>query len=171
MSESKIEVKIGEFSFSGQGSEAWLTEKLEEIIDKAEALVQLSAKLSKPSAPVNQNAPSNVSQPSLKSFSPSEQLSTNTIGARFGAKTCKELALCAIVHLHFFQNKESFSYDEIRNEMKTAKSFYKTSMSGSNLTSAIDGLVKDKKINECGSKQYALCASVVPELQAQIAAS
>ena len=49
MSESKIEIKIGEVKFSGEGEPAWLSEQLDKILEKAEDLIALAP--SKPSAP------------------------------------------------------------------------------------------------------------------------
>ena len=46
MSEAKIEIKIGEITFSGEGGQEWLSEQLDKIIDKAEVLISLA-----PSAP------------------------------------------------------------------------------------------------------------------------
>ncbi len=171
MSESKIEIKIGEFSFSGMGSEEWLAKRLDQIMERAESLINLGASFDKHIEPsANQNCQEGIGE-QPKTEAPLAQLSTNTIASRFQAKTCKDLAFCAILHLHFFLHKQSFSYDEIRSEMKTAKSFYKTSMKGGNFQAALDGLVKDRKINECGSKQYALCAPVISEMEAQLAAA
>jgi hypothetical protein len=34
MSEAKIEIKVGEVSFSGEGTEKWLSEQLEKLIEK-----------------------------------------------------------------------------------------------------------------------------------------
>ena len=177
MSESKIELKIGSFSFSGTGSEEWLSEKLNQIIDSAENLASISNETQPAQSNVaNQNAnlgqyveSSSLSHAS--NVSSLEKLSTNTIATRFSSKTCKELALCAAVHLHFFQNKDTFSYDDIRLEMKTAKSFYKQTMKGSNLQAAIDGLVKDKTLNECSPKTYAFCANATSELEARLVAA
>ena len=98
-------------------------------------------------------------------------LSTNTIATRISAKSCSNVALAAIMNLHFVQTKETFSYKDILDEMKKAHSFYKPSMKGSNLKNALDTLVKDKKINECGSKVYALHSSVISDLEAQLAAA
>ncbi|OEY65997.1 hypothetical protein [Marinobacter sp. X15-166B] len=42
MSEAKIEIKIGEIIFSGEGDQNWLSEQLDKIMDKAEDLVALA---------------------------------------------------------------------------------------------------------------------------------
>lgn len=47
MSEAKIEVKIGEFSFSGSGDQNWLTHQLDKILEKAADMKQLAQSFSK----------------------------------------------------------------------------------------------------------------------------
>jgi hypothetical protein len=42
MSDAKIEVKVGEISFHGEGSQEWLEKQLDKIIGKAETLIKLS---------------------------------------------------------------------------------------------------------------------------------
>lgn len=42
MSEAKIEIKIGEITFSGEGGSSWLSEQLDKILDRAEHLVSLA---------------------------------------------------------------------------------------------------------------------------------
>lgn len=57
MSISKIEVKIGEFSFSGEGNEDWLSGQLDKILDKAETLIALApAQNTAPPQPSHQPA-------------------------------------------------------------------------------------------------------------------
>jgi hypothetical protein len=42
MSDAKIEIKIGEIVFSGEGESAWLTEQLDKILDRAGDLIALT---------------------------------------------------------------------------------------------------------------------------------
>lgn len=55
MSNTSIEVKIGEFSFSGTGSEQWLSKELDKILSKAAELVKLNQNLGNKNSAVNQN--------------------------------------------------------------------------------------------------------------------
>lgn len=41
MSESKIEIKIGQITFSGQGEPEWVAKQLDKILSQAEKLIQL----------------------------------------------------------------------------------------------------------------------------------
>ncbi|MEL4280286.1 MULTISPECIES: hypothetical protein [Shewanella] len=42
MSEAKIEIKIGEITFSGEGESSWLSDQLDKIMDRAEELMALA---------------------------------------------------------------------------------------------------------------------------------
>lgn len=42
MSESKIEIKIGQISFAGQGDQDWVAKQLDKILAQAEKLIQLA---------------------------------------------------------------------------------------------------------------------------------
>ncbi len=42
MSESKIEIKIGQITFSGQGEQDWIAKQLDKILAQAEKLIQLA---------------------------------------------------------------------------------------------------------------------------------
>lgn len=57
MTEAKIEVQIGEFSFSGAGDQQWLSKELDKILSKSSELIKLNKELSQSKPPaVNQNA-------------------------------------------------------------------------------------------------------------------
>lgn len=49
MNPAKIEIKMGEFSFCGEGEQQWLSEELAKILEKAEKIIELSDGLAKPS--------------------------------------------------------------------------------------------------------------------------
>jgi len=48
MSDAKIEIKIGEIVFSGEGEPVWLTEQLDKILDRAGDLIALAPQASPP---------------------------------------------------------------------------------------------------------------------------
>ena len=49
MSEAKIEIKIGEITFSGEGESSWLSEQLDKVMDRAEELMALAPQPVSPS--------------------------------------------------------------------------------------------------------------------------
>ncbi len=72
MSESKIEIKIGEVQFSGEGDKEWLAEQLDKILAQAKELVELS-----PSQPSPSQAPAATHQPA--DFSKNSSISNQTL--------------------------------------------------------------------------------------------
>jgi len=48
MAEAKIEITIGQITFSGEGEPSWLTEQLDKILDRAEKLLSLAPAPSMP---------------------------------------------------------------------------------------------------------------------------
>lgn len=48
MSEAKIEIRIGDVSFSGEGEPSWLSEQLDKILDRAEQLIAISPVVNTP---------------------------------------------------------------------------------------------------------------------------
>lgn len=65
MSEAKIEIKIGEIAFSGEGESSWLSDQLDKIMDRAEELMALAPVQAPPSteAPAtNLHKPADLSE-------------------------------------------------------------------------------------------------------------
>lgn len=61
MSEAKIEIKIGEIRFSGEGDQDWLSDQLDKIIDKAEALMEIAPPAAPPANPTGAHQPADFS--------------------------------------------------------------------------------------------------------------
>ncbi|TFH86898.1 hypothetical protein EQG41_08560 [Billgrantia azerbaijanica] len=57
MAESKIEVKLGEISFSGEGDPSWLAGQLDKVLDRAEALMALTPAAGCPASSTSNDAP------------------------------------------------------------------------------------------------------------------
>lgn len=64
MGESKIEIKIGEVKFSGEGDKEWLSEQLDKILDKAESLIKLAPSVTPPDNPGAGHQPADFSNSS-----------------------------------------------------------------------------------------------------------
>lgn len=52
MENAKVKIKVGKIEFSGEGSQKWLSEQLDKILDKADKLIKISNQL-KQEAPNN----------------------------------------------------------------------------------------------------------------------
>lgn len=61
MSESKIEINIGDIKFSGEGDKEWLSEQLDKILDKAETLIKLAPPANAPVNPESSHQPADFS--------------------------------------------------------------------------------------------------------------
>ena len=94
--------------------------------------------------------------------------SVSSIASIMKVKSGPELVMAASAYLTFSQGKESFSRQEIHEEMKRAKGHYKKGMS-SNLVSNIASLVKNRRLNEGADGSYALAADEKSELTNLIA--
>ena len=94
-------------------------------------------------------------------------LSTESIASRLQVKTGPELALAASIRLNLVKGKEEFSRQDILDEMRSAKAYYKKSM-GSNMISYVAGLVKNQSLNEISSGIYALNAGKKVEMEKKL---
>jgi hypothetical protein len=61
MSVSKIEVKIGDFSFSGEGDEKWLDSQLDKILEKASMIIALNPPVISTTNQSEQHQPADLS--------------------------------------------------------------------------------------------------------------
>ena len=52
MSDAKIEIKLGDIQFSGEGNQDWVAEQLDKILSKAEDLVKFAPPPTAPGTPV-----------------------------------------------------------------------------------------------------------------------
>ena len=62
MTQAKVAVSIGGLSFEGEGSEEWLTEQLDKILDRAEDIADMAPKLLPPPANVDSNGQDTTGQ-------------------------------------------------------------------------------------------------------------
>jgi hypothetical protein len=95
------------------------------------------------------------------------QLSTGSIASKLGCDSGTELALAAAAHLTLVRNVEVFSRKVLYEEMKTAKSYFKSNYS-KNLSKIIKTLMKTE-INEPSTGNYALTAKSREELRSKLA--
>lgn len=84
MSNSKFELRIGDFSFSGEGEQEWLSKELDKVLEKSHALSEISAKLTKssslmtvPDTPTNFVEGNEISKKPLATFLKEKGATTN----------------------------------------------------------------------------------------------
>ena len=149
---TRIRFKINELEIECEGQEIFLINELPNIC----------ATLTNHFKDFDFRSPYNSDLPKRENVSLSEinsviDRSVSSIASTMKAKTGPELIMAAAAYLTFAKRKETFSRQEVHEEMKTAKSHYKKSM-GSNLASNIANLVKNRRLNESANGEYALVA-------------
>lgn len=73
MSESKIEIKIGEIKFSGEGEQEWLSKQLDKILEKSEDLIKLAP------AVANSKNQNHTIEHQVADFSNSSEISSQSL--------------------------------------------------------------------------------------------
>jgi hypothetical protein len=94
--------------------------------------------------------------------------STNTIAAHLNANSGPELVIAAAAHLAHVKKKDTFTRQEIHDEMKGATTYYKANMS-TNLTKSLNTLVKNKRLNQVTKGMFALSATEKKALEGKLA--
>lgn len=81
--------------------------------------------------------------------------STDTIATALGAKSGSDVVMAAAGHLHFAQNKQKFTRQELISEMKSAPAYFKDTYIN-NLSTYLMGLTKADRLRLVSSNTYAL---------------
>ena len=157
---SKIKIKMGAIEIEYEGSEQFLKDELPELLSAVSNLYKASAPLI--------DASNVVTGTEVGSDKSSEIVgTTGTLAAELGGGTGPDLAMSAAARLTFVLKKDKYSRNEILEEMKSASAYYKTSYS-SNLTSILNGLIKNKKLMEPAKDTYSLSADSRKSLEAKL---
>jgi hypothetical protein len=90
-------------------------------------------------------------------------LTASTAATKLGSKSGPALAIASGFVLHR-KGKDSFTRNELTQEMKSAKSYYKDSFQ-KNLTNSLDTLVKQGKFLHQGGENYALSVSCKADVE------
>ncbi len=159
----KIRLKIGEVEIEYEGNKTYLEQELVQLMEK---VASCSNKLVNGIlADQPKFATKGDDTPSGK---PVVQMTVDTIAARLDAKTAADVTMAAIAYLALVEGRAQFSRSELLSCMKTAKNYYKLSMS-KNLSGTISRLLKAKRINEITNGSYALPAAEKKVLEKKLA--
>src|ERR1700761_2969930 len=140
MKDSKIQIKVGNVEFSGEGEQDWLSDQLDKFLDQIPKFI-----MGEIDKPINKdNIKSDPTSIAVRSIT---NLSIINIAGKLNCKSGSDLALAAAAFLHFIENKTAFSRDELSSTMKKALGFYKESMM-KNLTVTLTGLEKNGIFNK-----------------------
>lgn len=168
MTTSKIKIKLGAIEVEYEGSETFLKEELPQLLS---AVSDLYAK-SRPTLEVpssSQNTFANAATISSANAGNISKLeaTTGSIAAKLGCKSGPELVMAAAARLTFVLKTATFARQKIIDEMKTASAYYKSTYV-SNLSSSLNNLVKDGKLNEPSHGNYALTATSLKDLEQRL---
>ena len=159
--ELNFELKVGNVEIRFGGSEKMFDSKIEPIVKD---LIQFG-KTSTAEIRVNEVERS-VASAGGKSSLPT--MTVKSVAAKFGAASGSELLYAAVASLATLKKKETFTRQELNDEMKQATGFYKTSYS-SNLSNYIDTLCKEGTIIETSKDTYAAQAAALANMEQRLA--
>lgn len=164
---SKLRIKLGQVEFEYEGEAEFSQESIKDLFSHMESLFSTAIARGLEPAP---SPPGDFGENSSASGAgdPPVNLHPNTIATRLGVSSGPDLALAAAAYLQISLGKPSFSRKELLEEMKSATTYYKQTMS-SNLTSTIETHIKTKKFNQIGQNVYSLHATELHSLREKIA--
>ena len=152
----KLKLKIGTAEIDYEGNEAFLIDHVFRVFERA-----LSAN------PISDEPDTKPPASEGDSRGEIHHLATNSIASILNVDSGPELIVAAAAHLDLVQGKESFSRSDLRQEMRNATRFFKSSYT-SNLSSYIGNLVKSEQLHEIGQETYALPEGKRQSLKAQL---
>ena len=168
MTTSKIKIKLGAIEVEYEGSETFLKEELPQLLSAVSVLYAKSrATLVPPSSSQNTSANSLTGPNTNAGNRPKLEATTGSIAAKLGCKSGSELIMAAAARLTFALQSATFPRQKIVDEMKTASAYYKETYQ-KNLTTYLNNLVKDGKLNEPSQGNYALTASSLKDLEQRL---
>lgn len=156
----KVRLKFGQSELDYEGPLSFLQNDFSVFMKEMADFCKNHSTTMDADSPISSEETSKQAPNKSKEFN----LSTESIASRIQVKTGPELALAASIRLNLVKGEEEFSRQDILEEMRSAKAYYKKSM-GSNLISHITGLVKNQSLNEISSGIYALSAAKRAEME------
>ena len=163
MNNSKIQIKVGNVEFSGEGDPKWLSGELDKILKSIPTLTKVI------SVPIQPPAPSagSISVSNSSDDGSSLNLSVANIASKLGSSTGPGLVIAAACYLRLVENKNTFSRESILKAMKSATGYYKTNYRA-NLTKILERLIKNDTLNETSNNVYSLTNVKEKELRVQL---
>jgi hypothetical protein len=164
---SKLRIKLGQVEFEYEGEAEFSQESIKDLFSHMEALFSTAIARGLEPTP-SPTGDGGENGPSSGAGDPAINLHPNTIASRLGVSSGPDLALAAAAYLQLSLGKPSFTRKELLDEMKSATTYYKQTMSG-NLTSIIETHIKASKFNQIGQNVYSLHATELQSLREKLA--
>jgi len=143
---AKIRLKVGSIELECEGEEGFLKEEVPRLLKVAE---NLRAEQN------DDDIPKNGKRGLVAVGKDGQQLSTSLIAGKLNCRKGTELIEAAAFFLVGVKQKESFTRDELINEMRAAKAFFKRSYV-SNLSNYLKTLAASQRLNELGGDIFSM---------------
>jgi hypothetical protein len=163
---TKLRVRLGAAEIEYEGGTQFLKDEVMPTVGKILSMVQDRADLQRPLPAITQVDGVPVIVP--PSAAGQSGHSTNTIATLIQAKTGGDLVIAAAARLILVEGKESATRAELLDEMRSAKTFYKTTMNN-NLTKTLKHLAKEDRLRLVGNNMYALSQKERQTLEQKLA--
>lgn len=160
---SKIRIKMGQIEVEYEGSDSFLKQELKELLG---AVSKLHSESNCDAAVGGEDDLKRKSA----SVGKTPILTTGAIAAKLNVRTGngKGLVTAAAAHLTLVKRQETFSRQELLAAAKTAKQYFKTSITN-NLSSTLASMVRDDLLVESEADVFALSAKKLADLETALA--
>jgi hypothetical protein len=155
--DTRIRLKMGDIEVEYEGSEEFLKTELINFVSEVANLHQKTG-LQTDSTMTSGTATDVPLAP------PTFMGTTSTIADKLGSRSGSGLLIASAAHLTLVKGSQSFSRQELLEEMKTAKGYYKKTFSN-NLSRYLQTVVKNGDLIETGKDAYSLSANKRKELE------
>jgi hypothetical protein len=165
---TKLKIKMGQIEFEYEGDAAYDNEAVKDLFSHIESLAGAAPPCTFDALPpLNdpENGDGGADVPAGIA-----NLSVQTVAARLGGKSARDVALAAAAHLQVCQGRKSFTRKELLTDMQQAHGYYNQAMSG-NLSTTLKRLVAGKLLMTMTGDQMSLSANELERLKAKIAQS
>lgn len=165
---SKLRIKMGTVEFEYEGDAVFDAETIKDLLTHLESVAcvaqQENQDAAPPAAPDQSGAPEGA--PQTPQGASGQHITT--IVAKLSAKTLSELIIASAAHLQIAQGKQTYTRQELHDDMKGAVGTYKTGM-GTNLSKTLVALVKASKLVQATNSTYSLPADQLASLKNRLA--
>ncbi|MBA9061691.1 hypothetical protein GGQ91_001068 [Methylobacterium fujisawaense] len=165
---TKLKIKVGHIEFEYEGDAVYDNEAVKDLFSHIESFAVAVPSGNFDALPTQKDLENG--DEGAGDQSGISNLSVQTVAARLGGKSAKDVVLAAAGHLQICQGMKSFSRKELLLSMQNAHGYYNQTMSG-NLSAVLKRLVAAKQIMTLTGEQMSLSAGELARLSAKIVTS
>jgi hypothetical protein len=157
---SKIHIRMGTVEVDFEGTEDFIRDDLRGVIASVASLPKATGIVA--DVPVDVPVSAEGVAPRVNG------LTTASIAAKLGVDSEPELVIAAAGRLAVFERKDTYTRQQLLEEMKSAAGYYKKSYRG-NLSGALQRLVSDGKLLETSANTFSLAPATKADLSSKLA--